>query len=210
MVFVEEKAPTGLISAAHRRMRATCGIAVENFFREEEALSVSVEEHIGLALKCASFYSNSRSAIQDSEEYSIALIGLWDATATYDPKINGKFSTYAWKCMKNRIFDMYKFNNRKKRNVPLISISQLENFDILEEESESESDEILNFDIDQILDCDEFNEEKSQRDRKILEMRFLENKSWQEIGDFFNMTKAGARHCAFALIDRIRFKIYKD
>jgi len=177
---------------------------VETVFLEEKIVSISVEDHIGLALKCASRYVKNSIEVRDSEEYSIALIGLWDAASTYDPHINDAFSTYAWKCMRNRILDSFKFNQRKKRNIPLVRISELDNLDFPEEQAE---EKLPDLDFDKIFSCDDSEGEKHQRDKQMLKMRFLENKSWQEIGDCFDMTRAGARHCAFNAIEKIRAEI---
>lgn len=179
------------------------GHSIQSFFQpEEKSEDVSVEDNIGLALKCASKFVDKD--VKDSEEYSIALIGLWHAAETFDPLINATFSTYAWKCMRSRILDSYKFNSRKKRDVPLVRISELEGFDVPEEEVENLMDDFP--DLGEILNFDD-SEEKNQRDKQMLKMRFLENKSWQEIGDCYDMTKAGARHCVFSLIDKIRSSV---
>lgn len=62
----------------------------------------------------------------NDEYYDIAAIALCEAAITYDSDI-GKFSTYAYKRINNKINDELRKNNCYKRKIPTISIDDDKN-----------------------------------------------------------------------------------
>lgn len=53
-----------------------------------------VEDHIGLASYVARLYLPDNAIVEDTEEYAEALIGIWEASQTFDPD-KGEFAGYA-------------------------------------------------------------------------------------------------------------------
>ena len=54
-----------------------------------------VEDHIGLASYVARLYLPDNAIVEDTEEYAEALIGIWEASQTFDPDRGVDFAGYA-------------------------------------------------------------------------------------------------------------------
>lgn len=75
---------------------------------------ISVEENLGLVRSVVSKYISNSIKLEDTEEYSDGLIGLFNAIKKFDPTKNIKFSTLAYKCIKNSIIQGIRNRKRKK------------------------------------------------------------------------------------------------
>jgi RNA polymerase sigma factor (sigma-70 family) len=94
---------------------------------------IRVEDHLGLVrLLAGKFLKSDREwsfcefeppvALEDTEEYSDGLVGLFQATRCYHAIHNGKsvrFSTYAYYCIKNEIIKGRKQRNQEVKNQKL-------------------------------------------------------------------------------------------
>lgn len=72
-----------------------------------------VEDHIGLASYVARLYLPDNAIVEDTEEYAEALIGIWEASQTFDPD-KGEFAGYAQTKARWRINNLRRDRNRKE------------------------------------------------------------------------------------------------
>ena len=187
----------------------TTDVAESSGVRERVRLHVAkpcIEDHLGLAYSCAlSFVGKGTHSdagvfrIEDTEEYSLALLGLWDAVESYNPDLGFKFSTHAYKCMQSRILDGRRFNGRLKRNIPLIEVDDLDCF-IGDGPANFLHEQILEF----IKDQSDLPIGTDKQNMDILRGHYIDGDSWAELGKKFGMTMAGARHCGQEAIKIIR------
>jgi hypothetical protein len=187
----------------------TTDVAESSGVRERVRLHVAkpcIEDHIGLAYSCAlSFVGKGAHSdvglfrTEDTEEYSLALLGLWDAVESYNPDLGFKFSTHAYKCMQSRILDGRKFNGRLKRNIPLVEVDDLDCF-IGDGPANFLHEQILEF----IKDQSDLPIGTDKQNMDILRGHYIDGDSWAELGKKFGMTRAGARHCGQEAIKIIR------
>ncbi len=95
-----------------------------------------VEDHIGLAYRAARKFTPRGHCVEDSEYYAEALIALMMAARGHKTEF-GKFSTFASRCIRNRIYNLYKANRNN------IEASSLEN--------DVEDKEAIAFDIKALM-----------------------------------------------------------
>ena len=73
--------------------------------------TINIDCHLGLARAIARKFTK-QTPIEDSEEYSVACIGLVKASIDYDESKNVSFASFAWVYMKREILAALKKNNR--------------------------------------------------------------------------------------------------
>lgn len=85
--------------------------------------SINPADHIGLACKIAKKFTRERP-IEDSEAFGDAMIGLVLAANQFDPGLGFKFSTFAWRVIRQNIVHafMKRSNLRNKRATRVIFV----------------------------------------------------------------------------------------
>ena len=71
--------------------------------------------------------------LSESEYYDLIAIELCKAAQTYDKNKKTKFSTYAYQCIKNKIFLDFKHNKRRQNILNAVSYNTIANEEILDE-----------------------------------------------------------------------------
>lgn len=94
------------------------------------------EGNLRLVYSYVARFLSAKQSVKDSEEYSDALIALWQAADTWNPSL-GMFSTYARRCMHNAII-----SGRRSRKYNLVQINQ-----------EPEAPQNIKQEISELLEC---------------------------------------------------------
>jgi RNA polymerase sigma factor (sigma-70 family) len=164
-------------------------------------------KHLGLVRKIALKYFSGPGPIEDSDAYSDGCLGLLEAVKTYNREI-GAFSTWAWKLIGRFVIDGYRKRSRQVR-IPLVRMSDLSSAaseTIVCQEPPRELGDLISS-IPDMLEPHPEDSEKDKRNKRILEMHFLEGKTLAEIGVEVGITTSGvclARKRGLELL-RIRF-----
>lgn len=79
-----------------------------------------MEENINLTYSTLNKYFFQYRNDEDFQE--LALIGLWEACKTFDENKKNSFSTYAVKCIKNRILNEIKKDRELSNNIEIVSL----------------------------------------------------------------------------------------
>lgn len=77
--------------------------------------AINPADHIGLACKIAQRFTTERP-IEDTDTFGDAMIGLMLAANCFDPSLGFKFSTFAWRVIRQNIVHGYMKRNRHARN----------------------------------------------------------------------------------------------
>lgn len=77
--------------------------------------AINPADHIGLACKIAQKFTTERP-IEDTDTFGDAMIGLMLAANCFDPSLGFKFSTFAWRVIRQNIVHAYMKRNRHARN----------------------------------------------------------------------------------------------
>jgi RNA polymerase sigma factor (sigma-70 family) len=161
-------------------------------------MSYKVSDHLGLAFSFASKYVKPHEEVVDTEQYSEALLGLWDAVLHYDGR--SEFSTFAYRCMTNKVREGFRNRNRFKHKVADV-VGQ----DVLDAvESPPSRPTMSQEDIRRLvkpLPGDTFYE---RRNKKILGQHYLNGLSWAEIARRNKITRSAARQGGLSAMELIR------
>lgn len=151
----------------------------------EQQYEINAEEHLGLVKSIVCKYIPSGLKIDDTEEYSDGLIGLFNAIKKFNPEQH-KFSTFAFQCIKNSVIQGIRSRKRKKR-IALNPISL--DLDIAQNETED-----INF--SSIVEClmtEHPDDTKTDiENKKILYQHYVEGKTWDAIGKELGVTRMRA------------------
>lgn len=146
---------------------------------------IKAEDHLGLVRSIVCKYIPSGIKIDDTEEYSDGLIGLFNAIKKFDPERH-KFSTFAFQCIKNSVIQGIRARKRKKR----IALNPIPlDVDI----AKNEKDEI---DFSSIVEClmtEHPDDTKTDiENKKILYEHYVNGKTWDAIGKELGVTRMRA------------------
>lgn len=141
-----------------------------------------IKDYIPFIIKATSKVINTYVDLNNSEEYSMALIAFNEAIDSYD-KSKGSFLNYANLVIKNRIIDFLRKNNRRKSKViPLYEVTDTvdeKNFTDqieLEDEIEEFKDKLGNFNITLEELVEQSPKHIAGRIRSVKMARFVINK----------------------------------
>ena len=151
-----------------------------------------LEDNIGLAYRVALRFVHDRRRVVDSEEYSDALFGLYQATQSF---IRGRerFSTYATRCCNNAVID----GRRKRRD-----------YEPLEDEHPAREDR-LPVDLEVFLEDHPADTPRDRENKEILKKHFINHESWEDIGTEMGMTRSAVFQRATTAIKMIK-KRYRE
>jgi RNA polymerase sigma factor (sigma-70 family) len=169
------------------------------------AATINPEEHLGLVCMIVSKYVPRGVPIEDTEEYADGVLALLTAVEKYNPeKHKTEFSTFAVKCIKTALIQKWRKQRRKKRDGNVTSLGDRSvmapvdcgNYEFLMSLFEDHPDDTP----------------EDRRNKKVLFDHFINEMTWQDIGDQMvtrygqerPVTKAGVRYYAQAAIDLIR------
>ncbi len=144
-----------------------------------------LEENLGLAYSAAlEFVQPRKVAVEDTEEYADALEGLWKACETWDESLGNRFSTYAHHCMRNAILDGRR--NRGRRSVETITLEK-------DRVADAHADWLEGQDMAKLI-ASLFEEtpdetDKQKREKYCLFKHYIENASWEELGQQFGVSR---------------------
>lgn len=163
---------------------------------------IDLSDYIFLA-KAVSFKFHKRKfeRIEDTDTYSIALLGLAKAKMTYTYEVGNDFSRYAYQVIKNEIINDIKYRKRAKR---------IANFEPLNDlQWQSVPDKIEEFKMPNLsaqffLRSEIEDTEQDKEDKSILIMFYIEGKKITEIADKFNLTRATIYNRINRIIAKIR------
>lgn len=146
---------------------------------------IKAEEHLGLVRSIVCKYIPPGIKIDDTEEYSDGLIGLFNAIKKFDPE-HHKFSTFAFKCISNAVIQGIRSRKRKKR-VALKPVSL--DIDIAKNEKEE-------IDFSSIVEClmqEHPDDTKTDiENKRILYEHYVLGKTWDAIGKELGVTRMRA------------------
>ena len=159
----------------------------------------TLEENLGLAYSAAlEFVRSSKVNVEDTDEYSDALMALWKACESWDEN-KEKFSTYAHLCMRNAIL-----NGRRNRNSHSVATTNVEELkDVAQIIGDFEKLDIE--DIIRSLFTKVPGETRlDRRCKKVLFQKYMENASWEELGEKFGVTRSAACQWGIRAIKLLR------
>ena len=175
-------------------------------------MTINPEEHLGLVYMVVSKYAPKGISIEDTEEYSEGVLALIIAASKYDyEKHKNEFSTFAVRCIQTALIQRWRKQRCQKRDGTLVPLDgqaveapvKYDHYDFL-----------LSLFADHRDDTPE-----DRRNKRVLFDHFVNEMTWQEIGDQMAsrygqirpVTRACARLYAEAALQliRTRFKIEK-
>lgn len=165
---------------------------------EEGVTLPTVEDNLGLASDFVLKHCRIPSGVpvEETEEFSDACLGLINACENFDPDKGFEFSTYAFYCIKNEVAQG--FRRRKK---PIIFVSDLKALD-RPLEANGHLDVRL---LDQLLSSTD-DSEVDATDKKMLLAKYLDQKTFEEVGELFKITKQRVQQRISRAISRIQEK----
>ena len=179
--------------------------------------SVLIERNLRLVVYIARKFENTGVNVEDL--ISIGTIGLIKAINTFNPEKKIKLATYASRCIENEILMYLRRNSKTKSEV---SIDEPLNVDW--EGNELLLSDILGTDADVIyknieeeVDRDLLGkamEKLSQRERKIVEMRFgilpeTKEKTQKEVADLLGISQSYISRLEKKIIGRLKKEMNK-
>ena len=176
--------------------------------------SVLIERNLRLVVYIARKFENTGVNVEDL--ISIGTIGLIKAINTFNPEKKIKLATYASRCIENEILMYLRRNSKTKSEV---SIDEPLNVDW--EGNELLLSDILGTDADVIyknieeeVDRDLLGkamEKLSQRERKIVEMRFgiLPETTQKEVADLLGISQSYISRLEKKIIGRLKKEMNK-
>lgn len=160
------------------------------------------EDYINMAARLALPYARRGKNVEDTDQYSDALLGLTKALAKieqgkYDPTRAG-ISTFIFKCMQSAIISGHRQRQRKQF------------FDLMGSDVNSivdEQDDLIDVDIDELLQDVPDYSEADRLDILILKRHYLDGETWKEIGDNLGFSRARAQKRGKRAIELLRAKL---
>ncbi len=179
--------------------------------------SVLIERNLRLVVYIARKFENTGVNVEDL--ISIGTIGLIKAINTFNPEKKIKLATYASRCIENEILMYLRRNSKTKSEV---SIDEPLNVDwdgnelLLSDILGTDADVIYK-DIEEEVDRDLLGkamEKLSQRERKIVEMRFgilpeTTEKTQKEVADLLGISQSYISRLEKKIIGRLKKEMNK-
>jgi RNA polymerase sporulation-specific sigma factor len=145
---------------------------------------IKAEEHLGLVRKVALQYISPGSKVDDTEEYSDGLMGLFKAINSFDSTKHNQFSTFAFQCIKNTIVQGIRGRQTKKKQV--IKPISLE-IDC------AQQTQVNYFEfVDQLFSEHPEDNETDKQNKTILYRNYILNETWDLIGKDLGVSRVRA------------------
>lgn len=145
---------------------------------------IKAEEHLGLVRKVALQYISPGIKVDDTEEYSDGLMGLFKAIQSFDATQDNQFSTFAFHCIKNEI--VQGIRSRQTKKTKLMKSMSLE-IDYPQE------DKINHFKfVEELFAPHEEDTEDDLFNKDILHRYFIIGETWDAIGKGLGVSKMRA------------------
>lgn len=151
--------------------------------------TIRVEDHLGLVGSIVLKFVR-KGEVEDSELYSVGCLALVEAAKTHDPS-KSKFSTWAYRVVRNRVLDEFK-KSRRSRESSSCNLSMLAD-DFRE-----------SFPVHMVSDM--IGGEERDDFTKMLVEHYIEGKSLAEIGREFGISREWVRKKVQFALSRIRSK----
>ena len=173
--------------------------------------SVLIERNLRLVVYIARKFENTGVNVEDL--ISIGTIGLIKAINTFNPEKKIKLATYASRCIENEILMYLRRNSKTKSEV---SIDEPLNVLLLSDILGTDADVIYK-NIEEEVDRDLLGkamEKLSQRERKIVEMRFgilpeTTEKTQKEVADLLGISQSYISRLEKKIIGRLKKEMNK-
>lgn len=156
-----------------------------------------IQENIGL-LKSIVLRFTKIGRIEDSEIYSVACLGLVEASISFDSS-KAKFSTWATKIINQKIIQFLR-KNKKQKSVELFSLDAQERENCLADNNQKS----IPIHLLSLINPTESDTPPEKENKLILSMHYLDGKSWSEIGRKIGITREAVRQRANKFIKNIQ------
>ena len=179
--------------------------------------SVLIERNLRLVVYIARKFENTGVNVEDL--ISIGTIGLIKAINTFNPEKKIKLATYASRCIENEILMYLRRNSKTKSEVSIdepLNVDWEGNELLLSDILGTDADVIYK-DIEEEVDRDLLGkamEKLSQRERKIVEMRFgilpeTTEKTQKEVADLLGISQSYISRLEKKIIGRLKKEMNK-
>ncbi|NDO45875.1 RNA polymerase sporulation sigma factor SigE [Clostridium sp. MD294] len=179
--------------------------------------SVLIERNLRLVVYIARKFENTGVNVEDL--ISIGTIGLIKAINTFNPEKKIKLATYASRCIENEILMYLRRNSKTKSEVSIdepLNVDWEGNELLLSDILGTDADVIYK-DIEEEVDRDLLSkamEKLSQRERKIVEMRFgilpeTTEKTQKEVADLLGISQSYISRLEKKIIGRLKKEMNK-
>jgi len=178
----------------------TAQCPVESFVKEHgfSPYDPNPANHIGLAVKMAAPVARAmRQETLDSDAFSDALYGLFEASRCYDVSKGVRFVTYAFHSVKHAISKGIDKRTQRKR----VGFNQVKTTALIEDVGKWEAEPISPDVIDMIPDVMESC--LNERELEVVRMR-LAGQRFEDIGDHFGFSKQRAEQIMNRAIKKLR------
>lgn len=155
---------------------------------------VRVEDHLGLVRSVVLKYDR-KSRLEDSDLYSVGCLALMEAAGSFDPS-RASFPTWATRIIRHRVVDEIRRTARVKETASA---------DMLSEIASPEKNSPVHL-AESMLARRKSDSREEARDKRLLRVYFLEEKTLSEIGRELGMSKEGARKRINSALSEIRRK----
>ena len=146
-----------------------------NHIQEFRFTKPTVEANLKLARSSALSFLKSSEDVENSEEYSDALLGLWKAVESWTPELAHQFkctwSSYAIRCMRNAILDGYK-QRKIKYHEELVDFTEVQIVDPRSSNADL---------VDELFTTHSDDTAFTARAKQILHEHYIERKTLKEI-----------------------------
>lgn len=159
-----------------------------------ESPDKKVEKHVKLARAVARRFVSHRHDVDDSDAFGNALLALVEASRTWLPSMNTCFSTYARRCIFNALISIYRRELTHRLPVKHVCDECVPD----KPSRESVDPEVIET-LLRVPPCP-----KEARDHQMLLERFLDGKSYAELGRSRGITAMAAWNAVRRGIARIR------
>lgn len=148
--------------------------------------AINPEEHLGLVCMVVSKYAPKGVPIEDTEEYADGVLALLTAAERYDyEKYKTEFSTYAVRLIRNALIKKWRKQKRQKRDGVVCSLGERA---VIDPHSNSNYSFLLS-----LLDDHPDDTWEDRRNKRVLYDHFINEMTWQEIGDQMASRYGGER-----------------
>ena len=156
-----------------------------------------------IAHKFRKKFSNKFEKIEDTEGYSIAFLELVKAAAEYDPSINGDFSRYAFRVMKNGIIEAIRHRHRQKRTAEFTKLTSLE-WEEIEEKAQASPSSIPQDVYETLLGDHPDDTAQDRADKILLTEIYIQGKKIPLIAEKYGVSRVTVYSRLRRIIDKIR------
>lgn len=170
----------------------------------EDALKRLVEANLRFVIKLAFKYWRVWYPLMDL--ISAGYLGLIMAVKTYDPDKGFRFITYAGFSIEHRIIAFikdYKYHSLLSLDEPIYAEDEECTLkDLLASDSRGSDDRYFDLQVTDLLD------NLNERERKVVELRFWNDRTLDEVGSYIGVQKERIRQIEARALRKLRWIIY--